>query len=232
VKVLSGSKAFKILPYEQCVEILARYSIPLAKGKIASSPEEAVKITENIGYPVALKVISPQIIHKTNAKVLKLGIRNESELINAYDEIIKNAKQYNPNAEIQGVLVQEMIGSGTEVIVGISRDVQFGPVILFGLGGIFVEVLKDVSLRVLPITRYDAEEMIREIKGYKILEGFRGRPKADIEAIIDILLKVSNLALDLKESILEMDLNPIIVYEEGKGAYVVDVRMFFQREPE
>jgi acyl-CoA synthetase (NDP forming) len=225
---LSGSKAFKILPYEQCVETLARYSIPLAEGKIANSPEEAVKIAENIGYPIALKVISPQIIHKTDAKILKLGIRSESELTNAYDEIIRNAKQYNPNAEIRGVLVQKMIGGVAEVVVGISRDVQFGPVILFGLGGIFVEVFRDVSLRVPPITRYDAEEMIREIKGYKILEGFRGRPKADIEAIIDILFKVSNLALDLKESILEMDLNPIIVREEGNGACVVDVRMIFR----
>jgi len=225
---LSVSEAFKILTYKHCVEILARYNIPLARGNIASSPEEAIKIAENIGYPVALKVLSPQIIHKTDAKVLKLGIRNESELISAYDEIIRNAMHYNPNAEIQGVLVQEMIEGVAEVIIGISQDIQFGPVILFGLGGIFVEILEDVSLRVPPITKYDAEEMIQEIKGYKLLEGFRGKPKADIKAIIDILLKVSNMACELRESILEMDLNPIIVREEGKGAYVVDVRMLFK----
>lgn len=218
------------MSYEQGAEILSHYGIPVAKGHIAKSSKEAAEISRRIGYPVALKVLSPQVSHKTDAKALKLGIKTQSELAKAYDEVIKNAKQYDPKAEIQGVLVQEMLDDGIEVIVGISRDAQFGPVILFGLGGIFVEVLKDVSLRVPPITKYDAEEMIGEIKGHRLLEGFRGKPKSDLKAIVDILLKVSKLSLDLKESILEIDLNPIIVHADGGGASVVDVRIVASKD--
>jgi len=222
MKALGDSK---ILSYKESVNILSRYGIPIAKGDIATSPEEAVEIANRIGYPVVLKVISPQIIHKTDANVLKLGVKTESELVNCYHEIIDNAERYNPRAQIEGVLVQEMIQEGVEVIVGIFRDQQFGPVILFGLGGIFVEVLKDISLRVPPITRYDAEEMIKEIKGYRILEGFRGKTRSDIEAVIDVLLKVSRLSVDLKDIVLEMDLNPIIVGPKDRGAKVVDARL-------
>jgi acyl-CoA synthetase (NDP forming) len=222
---MKNPKELSVLSYAQASEIVSGYGIPLAASGVAKSPKEAIKISERIGYPVALKILSPQIVHKTDAKVLKLDIRNESELTKGYEEVMKNAKTYDPKAEIQGVLVQKMLNGGVEVIVGISKDAQFGPVILFGLGGILVEILKDISMRIPPLTRFDAEEMIRETKGYKLLEGFRGRSKSDLQAIVDILLRVSKLSLDFEESILEMDLNPIIVHEEGAGASVVDLRI-------
>lgn len=210
--------------YAEVVGILASYGIPLANGGIARTQEEATSIATKIGYPVAIKAISGEVSHKTEADAVRLDLKDDSELARAYDEVINNLVRYNPKAEIAGVLVQEMVKSGTEVIIGVSRDPSFGPVLLFGLGGIFVELLKDVSLRLPPITRQDAEEMVREIKSYKILDGFRGKPKADVEAIVDILLKVSRLSVDLKDSIAEMDLNPVIVQSEGNGAKVVDAR--------
>jgi len=152
----------------------------------------------------------------------QLNIRNKNELIDAYDQILANAKKYNSKAEIRGILVQEMVQDGREVIVGISQDPHFGPTIIFGLGGIFVEIFKDFSLRVAPITRDDAEEMVREIRGYNILEAFRGKRKADIGAIIDTLLRVSQLSIDLGNSISEIDINPLLVFDEGKGIKVVD----------
>jgi acyl-CoA synthetase (NDP forming) len=213
-----------MLSYEQSIKILSQYSIPIAKGDLATSPKEAARIADKLGYPVVLKVISPQISHKTEAKALRLGIKSESELVSCYNEVTRDAQQYNPKAVIEGVLVQEMLQDGVEVIIGVTRDSQFGPVLLFGLGGVFVEVLKDVSLRVPPITRTDAEEMIMETKGHRILEGFRNKPKSDVGAILDILLKVSKLAVEQRESVLEIDLNPINVQPEGMGAKVVDFR--------
>jgi acetyltransferase len=220
---LGTAEELKILAYADSVEILSRYGIPIAGGGVARSQGEAVKIAAKIGYPVALKAISQQASHKTEANAIKLGVISDGGLVEAYDEVTRNLRRYDPKAEMAGVLVQEMLKSGTEIIVGTKRDPQFGPVILFGLGGIFVEVLQDVSLRVLPITQVDAEQMLKEIKGYKVLEGFRGKPKADLKAIIDILLKVSRLSTDM-ESIAELDLNPVIVQPEGRGAKVVDAR--------
>jgi len=136
--------------------------------------------------------------------------------------VVDNSRKYDPKAEIRGVLVQEFIHDGIETIVGMSHDSQFGPTIVFGLGGIFVEVLEDVSLRVAPITEDDAKEMIKEIKGFKVLQGFRGKPKADIKAIVDVLLKISNLSMDLRDLIFEIDVNPLIVLEEGKGVKAAD----------
>jgi len=219
----------KILAYADSMKVLSKYGIPVAEGAIARSQEEAVKIAGGIGYPVALKAISGQVSHKTEANAIRLGVKSDSDLVKAYGEVVQNLKTYDPKAEVAGVLIQEMMKDGTEVIVGTTRDPQFGPVILFGLGGIFVEVLKDVSLRVLPITKYDAEEMVREIKGYKVLEGFRGKPRADLGAIIDILLKVSKLATEMEGSVSELDLNPVIVLPEGKGAKVVDARFVVLR---
>lgn len=209
----------------ESIQLLSKYDIPVARGNLARTPEEAARIASGLGYPVALKVISSQISHKTEAKGIQLNLATESDLVRAYSEVTENVMKYDPKADITGVLVQEMVKDGTEVIVGLSRDPQFGPVILFGLGGIFVEVFKDVSLRFPPIGRSESVEMIKEIKGYEILEGFRGRPKADTVAVADILMKVSRLSMQLKESVLEMDLNPIIVQSEGNGAKVVDARL-------
>jgi acetyltransferase len=220
----------KVLTYLECSNILSKYAIPLARADAATSSEEAVKIATRIGYPVALKILASEIVHKTEADAIRLHIRTESELISGYHEIIRNAKKYCPKVRIEGVLVQEMVQRGTEVIVGVSRDPLFGLTIMFGIGGILVEILRDVSLRVLPITRDDAHDMIQEIKGYNVLQGFRGRPKADVDAITDILLKISRLSVDFKGSLVEMDINPLIVLNEGQGAKAVDLRLVLDRE--
>lgn len=197
----------------------------MVSADVATSAETAISVANRIGYPVALKVLSSEIVHKTEADAVRLDIRTESELRSGYDGIIRAAKQLRPEAKIDGVLVQEMVQGGTEVIVGVSRDPLFGLILMFGIGGILVEILRDVALRVLPITRDDALDMIQEIKGYKILQGYRGRPKADVAAIIDVLLKVSRLSVDHKGSLVEMDINPLIVLSEGNGAKAVDLRL-------
>ena len=203
-------------------KLLALYNIPVTKEEIAFSKEHAANIAENIGYPVALKISSHDILHKTEAGGLKLNIKDEGELLVAYNEVLKNARSYNPKAQINGVLVQEMVSGGTEVIVGVNNNPQFGPTVMFGLGGIFVEILKDVSLRVAPLSYQDAMEMLKEIKGFEILAGARGRAKADIHAIADVLVKVSRMALDLEDQISELDINPLLVMPEGKGVCVAD----------
>lgn len=202
--------------------ILSAYGIPIPSEKLSRSLDEGKKIAAAIGYPVALKIISPQIPHKTEAGGLKLGIKNEEELSFAYTQIFDNAKEYNPQAEIKGVLVQEMVESGKEVIVGMLRDSQFGPMILFGLGGVFVEVLKDFSLRHAPLKEKDAWSMIREIKGYPVLEGVRGGTSCDLGAIVRVLIGVSQLAVDFQKFISSMDINPLVVYPEGQGVKVLD----------
>jgi acetyltransferase len=220
----------KVLNERESKSILAQYEIPITKEALAKTPEEALAIAKDIGYPLALKIESPQITHKSEAGGIKLNIQSAPELTTAYAEIITNVQKYNPEAQITGVLVQEMVPEGLEVIIGISRDPQFGLTIMFGLGGIFVEVLKDVSLRLLPITRQDAEEMIQEIKGYPLLQGVRGKAPRDIDALLDTLLKVSRLGEDLEDQIAEMDLNPVMVFEAGKGIKVVDSLMILRSE--
>ncbi len=212
----------RALTEHESKSLLSRYGIPVTRGAVASSAEEAVQIARTIGYPVVLKVDSPNILHKTDVGAIKLNIRNETELATAYLQVIANAKRYEPKAEIRGVLVQEMIEDAREVIVGMSHDPQFGPTIVFGLGGVFTEILKDISLRVAPITRIDAEEMVKETKGYKSLEAFRGRPEADIDGITDTLLKLSKVSTDLGDVISEIDINPLMVLERGKGVKAAD----------
>jgi len=202
--------------------ILAHYDIPIVREGVATSLEEALAIAREIGLPVALKVLSPDILHKTEARVVKLDIISEEDVKKAYGEILENARAYKPGATIDGILVQEMVSGGTEVIVGMSHDPQFGPTVMFGLGGIFVEVYRDVSLRVVPLTRADAEEMIDEVKGSTLLGGYRGRQKGDVEGIIDVILKVSQLAMDLGEEVRALDINPLIVLGEGRGVKAAD----------
>jgi acetyltransferase len=216
------SKAERSLTESQGKELFSLYEIPCTKEEVATSEEDAVRIAGEIGYPLALKIDSPDILHKTEAGGLKLNITDEKALIEAYNEVLENAKAYDPKAHVNGVLVQEMVVGGTEVIVGVKNDPQFGPTIMFGLGGIFVEILKDVSLRVAPLTKEDAMAMIREIKGYKVLAGARGRAKMDIDAIADVLVKVSRMALALEDQVAELDINPLLVLPEGKGVRVAD----------
>lgn len=210
------------LTEEKGKQILSCYHIPVAAERLAQDLQEARQIAAGIGYPVALKVVSPQIAHKTEAGGLKLNIGDQRRLDEAYTEILDNVGAYNPKAVVNGVLVQEMLPPGKEVIVGVSRDPQFGPMVMFGLGGIFVEIMRDFSLRRAPLRKQDAWEMIRQIKGYRILEGARGEKPCDLEAVADVLMAVSQLAVDLKDLVSEIDINPLLVYPQGGGAKVVD----------
>ncbi|GAW93038.1 CoA-binding domain-containing protein [Calderihabitans maritimus] len=202
--------------------LLAHYGIPVTEEEVVTTPEEALAVARRIGYPVAVKIDSPDILHKTEAKAIKLGISSDEQLLAAYREVLENARNYQPEARIDGVLIQEMVSGGTEVIVGMKNDSQFGPVLVFGLGGIFVEILKDVVLRVAPITRDEAYKMISSIKGYKILEGARGREPGDLKALAEVLVKVGQLAVDLGDVIGEIDINPLLVLPRGQGVKAVD----------
>jgi acetyltransferase len=212
-------------------EFLALYGIPVTREEVATSEEHALKIAKSIGFPLALKIDSEDILHKTEAGGLKLNINNQDQLIASYHEVLRNAKRYKPDAKITGVLIQQMVVGGTEVIVGVKNDPQFGPTIMFGLGGIFVEILKDVSLRVAPIAREDAHGMIKEIKGFKVLDGARGRDKMDVGAIADVLVKVSRLATDHRDHIAELDINPLLVLPEGQGVFVADALVIKKSKP-
>ncbi|MBI4765617.1 MAG: acetate--CoA ligase family protein [Deltaproteobacteria bacterium] len=209
-------------------KLLSIYGIPVTQEDIATSSTEAVEIAKKLGYPVALKLLSPQIIHKTEARVVKLNINSDEELKQTYEEILISAEKYDPKVEIQGILVQEMLSPAYEVIIGVSKDPQFGPGIMFGLGGIFVEFMKDAAFRIPPLSIMDAEEMIREIKGFKVLEGYRGMDKADLSGIVNVLLKVSQLAADLKGVVSELDINPLFVFGEGKGIKAVDALVILE----
>ncbi|WP_461863253.1 acetate--CoA ligase family protein [Thermococcus sp.] len=209
-------------------EILKAYGLPVPNEKLAKTLEEALRYAEEIGYPVVLKLMSPQILHKSDARVVLLNIKNPEELKEKWEEIHENARKYRPDAEILGVLVAPMLKVGREIIIGVTEDPQFGHALMFGLGGIFVEILKDVTFRIIPIEEKDAWKMLREIKGYPILAGARGEPPADMKAIVDLMLKVSKLIDDLRDYIKEMDLNPVFVYPEGEGAVIVDARIILK----
>lgn len=178
-----------------------------------------------MGFPVVLKIVSPDIIHKSDVGGVKLNLNSAEEVHGAYKDIVSNVKEHAEKARIIGVLVQEMAPPSTEIIVGSTKDPQFGPAIVFGLGGILVEILKDVTFRIAPINREEAQEMITEVKAYPILKGYRGTPPADTDAIVDILLATSKLVTDY-EQIKELDFNPIIVYP--KGAKAVDARIILE----
>jgi acetyltransferase len=206
----------------QSKKLLSYYGIPIPKGDLAHSIEEAVSIAQGFGYPVVLKISSPQILHKTEAGGIALNIADKSQLVEAYQKIMNSAKAYDPCAAIEGVLVEEMAKDGTEVIVGSLRDPQFGPAVMFGLGGIFVEILKDVSLRSVPFNAEDARSMLGEIKAYEVLKGFRGQPKADIDALVEVIMKVQRLSWELKHWISEVDINPLVVFPHGQGVKALD----------
>jgi len=202
--------------------ILVDYGIPVTREALGPNRDGALAIAHSIGYPVALKVQSPDISHKTEARAVRLGIASDAELTAAYDEVIANARAYRKDAKIEGVLVQEMAKDGVEAILGVTNDPLFGPAVMFGLGGIFAEVLKDVSFRLAPVTASVAREMIEEIAGYPVLAGARGRPRADIGALVDAIVRLSALAVDLKDHVAELDINPLFVFGEGKGVKAAD----------
>ncbi len=209
----------KILTEHEAKNLLAKYGIPVTKGQIAATADEALAIALQLGTPVAMKISSPDISHKSDVGGVALNVRRE-EVRTTYNEIISRIKKAAPDANIEGILVQQMTPAGHETIVGLKKDAQFGHALMFGLGGIFVEVYKDVSFRVVPVDKSDALDMISEIKGYPILKGIRGRKPADIGAIAKVLMSVSKMAE--KENIIELDINPLIVSESG--AVAVDAR--------
>lgn len=205
--------------------ICARYGIPVTEFMVAKTAEEAVKSAEKIGYPLVMKIVSPDVIHKFDVGGVMINLRTSKEVKSAFKKILDNVKNHNPNARIAGVTVQELAPESTEVIVGAIKDPQFGQTLMFGLGGIFVEILKDVTFRIAPVTEQEAKEMITEVKAYPLLQGYRGQPPADASAIVHILLSTSKLVMEHPE-IKELDLNPVMVYQ--KGAKTVDARIILE----
>jgi len=198
----------------EALRFLEREGLRVLKSSLAQDEEEAVSAAKEIGFPVALKLLSPEVIHKTEAEGVRVDLRNEREVREAHRRLIEAFHASHPEGELEGVMIQEM-GEGTEVIVGALLDPQFGPVIMFGLGGIFVEALRDVSFRIIPIEKKDAQDMIREIKGFPILQGVRGEDRGvDLRALEDLLLNISNL-IERHPAILEMDINPAFACPEG-----------------
>lgn len=210
-------------------EIMAAYGLRLPPSELARSPEEAVEIANRIGYPVVLKISSPDILHKSDIGGVRAGINSASEARDAYELIEYRARRYQPNADIRGVLVQQQAPRGRECLVGVSRDPQLGSLIGFGMGGIYVEVLKDVTFRLAPLSRQEAQEQIESINSYPILRGVRGQPPADIDSILDTLLRTSQLVMDFPE-IVEMDINPLMVYDQGQGSIVLDARIILHEQ--
>ncbi|MCS7366937.1 MAG: acetate--CoA ligase family protein [archaeon YNP-WB-062] len=215
----------KYLMEHEAKSICQQYGMSVTRFKVAKDLNEALKYAKEIGYPVVFKIVSPDIIHKSDVGGVIVNIKNDEEAKNAYKKIMENVAKNKPDAKIIGIFVQEMAPTGLEVIVGAIKDPQFGHTIMFGLGGIFVEILKDVTFRIAPLTIEDAMEMIREIKGYPLLKGYRGQPPADENAIIDTIMKTSKLLTDFPQ-ISQLDLNPIFVYE--RGAKIVDARIILE----
>lgn len=195
-------------------KLFEAYGIPVPKCQLAADVTEAVLAAQSIGYPVVLKIVSRDVLHKSDVGGVKVNIGDETSLRAAFENILENVARHCPDAAIEGILVCEMLRPGTETIIGMTNDASFGPTIMFGLGGIFVELLKDVSLRILPLSREDALSMIREIKGYALLQGIRGEQPKDIDALADLMLLVADMIGENPE-IKELDINPCIVCEQG-----------------
>jgi acetyl coenzyme A synthetase (ADP forming)-like protein len=206
--------------------ILAAYKLPVLPYALVKDAGEAVKWADMNGYPVVLKIVSQDILHKTEVGGVMVDIENEQELKTKFKDLMDRVREKKPDARIEGVLVQPMARSGVETIIGIKRDPQFGPLIMFGIGGIYVEIFKDVSFRICPIRELSAEHMVSEIKGYKILQGFRGKGPADTDRIVESLERLSQLAIDFP-CFSEIDVNPFVVYEKGQGACAIDARFLY-----
>ena len=203
-------------------ELLKEIGISIPEQKLTSTKEETVSAAKNIGFPVVLKLMAEDIVHKSDTGAVKLNIKNEEETANAFEELMNIPSQAEKLISVQKMADEPI----TELIIGMTTDAQFGPALMFGIGGILVELLEDVSFRIAPITEYDAREQIHEIKGFPILDGYRGKPKADIDAIVQTLLKVSDLVIK-HEEIYEMDLNPVFIYD--KGLICVDARIILKK---
>ena len=227
---LSEGRTF-VLEHE-AKDIMKAYGIPIPAYATAATADEAVVESANVGYPVVLKILSKDVLHKSDAGGVKLNLKNEDDVRKAFDEIMKNAKKYGEEQGhdvdlSRGVFITQFSDMGTEVIIGVIKDPQFSHAIMFGLGGIFVEVLKDVTFRLIPLTKADAYEMVHEIKAAKILEGVRGQGPRDVDALVEVILAVSKMISENPE-INELDCNPVALLEKGKGALVVDARILIE----
>lgn len=225
----SAGRNFLLAPEAQSVMMAA--GIPIPKSVLVKNLHQSVEAAEKIGYPVVMKVVSKDIVHKSDAGGVALDLLNKQEVMDAYEVIIHNCRQYNKRAEITGIEVTRMVESGVETIIGARRDATYGPIMMFGLGGIYVEVMKDVSFRSLPISRAEAREMISEIRSYPILLGVRGEPTRDIETVTETMLKVGSLTQRV-EAITDIEINPLLAYEKGKGCLAVDARILISNPME
>ena len=212
----------RVLTEVESKDMLKAAGVPVVETRLARNMKEAVAISKELGYPVALKLMSEDVVHKSDAGGVKLGLANNSQVEKAYSAMMSSVKAAYPEAKIDGVSVQRMAKPGVEVIVGMSKDPQFGPVLMFGLGGVLVELLKDVSFRIVPVAKMDAAEMIREIKGFPMLQGFRGSKPCDLDALENLIVAVSDF-VGKNPRVKELDLNPVFAYEDGVMA--VDARV-------
>ncbi|PKN83268.1 MAG: CoA-binding protein [Chloroflexi bacterium HGW-Chloroflexi-8] len=211
-------------------QVFAAYGLPTTITKLAKSEDEASALAQEIGFPIVMKIVSPEILHKSDAGGVKVNIKDDVSCRDAYRTILKNAKEYNANAHIHGVAIQEMAPWGTEVILGSINDATFGPTMMFGLGGIFVEVLKDVTFRVAPVSKKSALRMIEEIRGAPILAGVRGEEPRDRDVLAETISRYAHMIVDLQEEVSESDANPVLVYQEGRGLKVVDARIILKKK--
>ncbi|MHC4800270.1 MAG: acetate--CoA ligase family protein, partial [Planctomycetota bacterium] len=228
-KILAAAKTDNrsFLPEPEAHAVLKAYGFPVLDFHLAISKQDAIKAANKIGYPVVAKIVSPSILHKVDVGGVKINIKNETDLKKDYDDLLADVKSAMPDAEIWGVFIQKMAKGGKETIIGMNKDPHFGSLIMFGLGGVYVEALKDVTFRIAPIRELSAKRMINEIRGYRLFKGFRGEKPSDIDAIADCLERLSQLVTDFEE-IDELDINPLLVYEDGQGASVVDARILIQ----
>jgi len=232
LKVINNARADgrSALTEIEAKQVFEAYDLPVTKSRIATTEEEAVKHATEIGFPIVMKILSPDILHKSDAGGVKVDISNEEEVRQSYNEILKNVKAYKADAEILGIVIQEMAPWGTEVILGSVNDATFGPTAMFGLGGIFVEVLKDVTFKVAPFSQKQAKAMLKEIKAAAILDGVRGEKPKDTDKLAETVCKYANMIVDLKDEIAESDANPVLLYEKGHGLKVADARIILKKK--
>jgi len=223
----AGPPGRSVLGEIEAKQVLSAYGIPVTREAFADNPLVAVEAARSIGFPVVLKLVSPDIVHKSDVDGVRLSLKSDAEVEVAYLEILAAVARHRPSARVAGVLVAEQVAPGIELIVGVKQDRQFGPVVLVGLGGVLVEVLDQVAVGVLPLSAHDARGMLGAFAGSAVLGGARGRPAADLDAVVDVLTRVGELALDSAGVLGELDLNPLIVGEAGAGCTVVDARLVF-----
>jgi acyl-CoA synthetase (NDP forming) len=228
-KVRKDNRTFLLASESQAVMNIA--GIPIPKSHIAHNLDEAIHFAEKIGYPVVMKIVSKDIIHKSDSGGVALDLLNKSEVIDAYEAILHNVRQYKPDAKIEGIEVDEMVKSEIETIVAARRDHAFGPIVMFGLGGIYVEVMKDITFRSFPLSRNETLKMISQINSYPLLLGVRGEKRKDIDVVADTILKVGTILQKCKD-ITDIEINPLVVYSQGEGVRAVDARILLSKPQE